>query len=120
MATSKKHTKKSKRHTKRACSCRRTNPIRRNTRLIRDNSAQLYLGPTMNRKDLHKIMRKTKRHRTSRKNMRGGFVACNDKIITEPGFNVPVFGKAPGLSIPDTKVPFGSSDTVKVDHPMVQ
>ena len=51
--------------------------------------------------------------------MRGGFVACNDKVITEPGFNVPAFGKAPGLSIPDTKVALRSSDQVKVDHPMV-
>jgi hypothetical protein len=52
--------------------------------------------------------------------MRGGFIACNDKVITEPGFNVPSFGKAPGLSIPDTKVALGSSNQVKVDHPMVQ
>ena len=56
---------------------------------------------------------------TRRKTMRGGFVACNDKVITEPGFNVPAFGKAPGLSIPDTKVALRSSDQVKVDHPMV-
>ena len=64
-----------------------------------------------------KNVRKTRR--AGRKSMRGGFIACNDKVITEPGFNVPAFGKAPGLCIPDSKVAMGSSDQVKVDHPMV-
>jgi hypothetical protein len=91
--------------------------LRRNTGYIPGGK---WTGTTISMKDLHKILRKTKRHRTSRKNMRGGFVACNDRMVTEPGFNVPVFGKAPGLSIPDTKVALGSSDAVKVDHPMVQ
>lgn len=111
MVKSNRHTKK---HTRKACSCRRK-PMRRNT------------GATISLKDLKiratkkkTATRHRKHRRSSMKNMLGGFVACNDKVITEPGFNVPVFGKAPGLSIPDTKVALGSSDVVKVDHPMVQ
>ena len=51
--------------------------------------------------------------------MRGGFTACADNTITEPGFNVPAYGKAPGLNIPDTKVALGSGNKMKIDHPMV-
>ena len=65
-----------------------------------------------NRKSHH---RNTKRHM----NMRGGFAGCGADNITEPGFNVPAYGKAPGLNIPDTKVALGSADKIKIDHPMV-
>ena len=54
-----------------------------------------------------------------RMNMRGGFAGCGADNITEPGFNVPAYGKAPGLNIPDTKVALGSADKIKIDHPMV-
>ena len=63
--------------------------------------------------------RKSQRNTKRRMTMRGGFAGCGADNITEPGFNVPAYGKAPGLNIPDTKVALGRSDTVKIDHPMV-
>ena len=76
-------------------------------------------GCKKNVKNIRQTRRALTKRNTGGISMRGGFVSCNDKVITEPGFNVPAFGKAPGLSIPDSKVAIGSSDQVKVDHPMV-
>ena len=63
--------------------------------------------------------RKSQRNTKRRMTMRGGFAGCGADNITEPGFNVPAYGKAPGLNIPDTKVALGSADKIKIDHPMV-
>ena len=69
----------------------------------------------------HRRNRKSHRNTQTRRrmNMRGGFAGCGADNITELGFNVPAYGKAPGLNIPDTKVALGSADKIKIDHPMV-
>ena len=51
--------------------------------------------------------------------MKGGYVSCNDKLITEPGFQIPVLGRAPGLSIPESKIVMSSSNMKKIEHPMI-
>ena len=92
MAKRQSHSKKYKRQTKKKSSKRQ----RRNKK-------------TNHRKN------QTKRRMT----MHGGFAGCGADNITEPGINIPAYGKAPGLNIPDTKVALVSTDKMKIDHPMV-
>ena len=72
----------------------------------------------------HKSKRKLKQKsirklKQSKKNIVGGYYTCNDKIITEPGFNIPVYGKASGLNIKESKVFLNSSNQFKINHPAI-
>ena len=73
-----------------------------------------------NTRTKHKRKYKISRRNNSKRNkMHGGFISCNNKVITEPGFNVPPYNKAPGLNIADSKVALDTSNQVKIDHPMI-
>jgi len=70
------------------------------------------------RKNVRSIKNMSKKSKMSR--MRGGYVSCNDRVITEPGFEIPVLGKAPGLSISESKIAMSSSNLQKTEHPMIK